>query len=110
MATQVKCLPIFTTKLHHNVLACSLQWSIVINAFYVLTVLKIISVTDHQTEIDKICDNSMDMKVTWAFLQIMSRARFANYGKTHLIKMSLFVFVLILHNNRFNWHAPLNAV
>ena len=41
---------------------------------------EMISVTDHQTEIDKICENNMDMKVTWAFLQIMPHTRFANYS------------------------------
>ena len=41
---------------------------------------EIISVTDHQNEIDKICDNNTDMKVTWAFVQIMPHARVVNYG------------------------------
>ena len=57
---------------------------------------KIISITDHQNEIDKICDNNMNMKVTWAFVPIMPHTRFTNYGINTSDKD---VITLYLYNN-----------
>ena len=84
-----------------------------------MTVLKIISVTDHQNEIDKICENKIDMKVTWAFLHIMPHALFANYGinmiNTYDKDVTICICILILDNNGFiiwfyQWYVcvPLN--